>query len=72
MPLRQPFTCRRIQILTKLQKLVPLDRIPQTNFFRSQSVPLTKRMTVLTVVISDTQMLIKISFRVDQIRLCLA
>ncbi len=67
--LGQPFTCSRIQILAEPQKIVPLDGIPQTKFLRPQSSPLTKRLAVLTVVIADAQMLVKISFGVHQIRL---
>jgi hypothetical protein len=71
MALSQPFTCDRIQVLAKLQEIVPLNGIPQTEPFRSKSLPPTKRLIVLAIVFANAQMLIKIGFRVDEIRLCL-
>jgi hypothetical protein len=71
MALSQPFTCDRIQVLAELQEIVALNGIPQTEPFRSKSLPPTKRLIVLAVVFADAQMLVKIGFCVDQIRLCL-
>ena len=70
--LRQTFTGGWIQILAESQEVLSLNSVPQAELFRTQSLPLAKGLVILTVVISDPQMLIKIGFRVDQIRLCFA